>query len=240
MGLLSGFRTKRLNKRIMRMSSRTVLLERNLYKSLDRFGVKLPDVKECFKVLGIRPTSNKKKIRSAYIRLMKIYHPDVNSKEGSNEMAQRINEAYHEAIGSHSQQNTTGGIDGTAMANQIIEKYNSLRKAEYDTLSATLRAGNITNKSANALISDFKNWKKTFDKVCNAEFSSFRKSAKSIEREMKLMDSIKKDKLDPVSESLLKENLEYLGSLGAECRKYHAEIENAIRIARGAIESSER
>ena len=34
---------------------------------------------EAFQILGIEPTTNQRDIRAAYVRLVRIYHPDRSS-----------------------------------------------------------------------------------------------------------------------------------------------------------------
>ncbi len=52
------------------------------------------DFKEAFKILEIEPTKDKKKIKVAYSKMLKKYHP-----EEFPEMFMRINEAYEKALG---------------------------------------------------------------------------------------------------------------------------------------------
>jgi len=52
------------------------------------------DFAEAFKILEIEPTSDKKKIKVAYSKMLKKYHP-----EDFPEMFMKINEAYEKALG---------------------------------------------------------------------------------------------------------------------------------------------
>lgn len=54
---------------------------------------------DAYQILGIDPSSSAKDFRSAYLRLMKIHHPDVG---GSAEMAASISGAYEAAMRSAS------------------------------------------------------------------------------------------------------------------------------------------
>lgn len=47
----------------------------------------------CWKVLGIEPTSDKKEIKKAYARLLKQYHPEENPEE-----FKQIQEAYQQCL----------------------------------------------------------------------------------------------------------------------------------------------
>ena len=52
-----------------------------------------------YKVLGIAKNASRKAIDSAYRRLAKQNHPDVNSAHDAEEIMKRINAAYEMAIG---------------------------------------------------------------------------------------------------------------------------------------------
>ena len=47
----------------------------------------------CWKVLGIEPTQNKKEIKKAYAKLLKQYHPEENPEE-----FKQIQEAYQQCL----------------------------------------------------------------------------------------------------------------------------------------------
>ena len=47
----------------------------------------------CWEVLGIEPTQNKKEIKKAYAKLLKQYHPEENPKE-----FKQIQEAYQQCL----------------------------------------------------------------------------------------------------------------------------------------------
>lgn len=51
-------------------------------------------IDECFKILGIPRNSSKEQIKTAYLKLIKQWHPDVNKDPQSKEKAKKINEAY--------------------------------------------------------------------------------------------------------------------------------------------------
>ena len=51
-----------------------------------------------YTVLGISPTANSNEIKSAYRRLARLYHPDVNTDPAAGEKFSRIHEAYQTLI----------------------------------------------------------------------------------------------------------------------------------------------
>lgn len=50
--------------------------------------------RDYYEVLGVDRSANASEIRSAYRRLAKQYHPDVNQQDGAEETFKEINEAY--------------------------------------------------------------------------------------------------------------------------------------------------
>ena len=59
-----------------------------------KLGVMILNFDEAFKILEIEPTNDKKKIKIAYSKMLKKYHP-----EEFPEMFMKINEAYRVAFG---------------------------------------------------------------------------------------------------------------------------------------------
>lgn len=55
---------------------------------------------DLYAVLGVRRTATSNEIKSAYRRLARTYHPDVNSDPAAQLTFARINEAYHTLIDS--------------------------------------------------------------------------------------------------------------------------------------------
>lgn len=58
----------------------------------------MPDVPNLYAVLGVNRTANSNEIKSAYRRLARKYHPDVNSEPSAATRFAQINEAYHTLI----------------------------------------------------------------------------------------------------------------------------------------------
>ncbi|MDF1500247.1 MAG: molecular chaperone DnaJ [Anaerolineales bacterium] len=54
----------------------------------------MTDKRDYYEVLGIGRTASNDEIRSAYRRLAKQFHPDVNREDGAEERFKEINEAY--------------------------------------------------------------------------------------------------------------------------------------------------
>lgn len=58
----------------------------------------MPDLTNLYAVLGINRTANTNEIKSAYRRLARKYHPDVNADPSAATRFAQINEAYHTLI----------------------------------------------------------------------------------------------------------------------------------------------
>jgi len=50
--------------------------------------------KNCFHILGVNENSNDNEIKYAYLKLVKLYHPDVNKDENAIEKFKEISYAY--------------------------------------------------------------------------------------------------------------------------------------------------
>ena len=62
------------------------------------------------KILGVSASAGIEEIKSAYRKLAKRYHPDINGPEASVDMFNMITKAYHALIGSHRNLNKTDRI----------------------------------------------------------------------------------------------------------------------------------
>src|SRR3954451_10823341 len=52
------------------------------------------EFQDYYAVLGVPRTADEKQIKSAYRKLARKYHPDVNKDAGAEEQFKRVNEAY--------------------------------------------------------------------------------------------------------------------------------------------------
>jgi hypothetical protein len=87
---------------------------------------------DLYAVLGVNRTATSNEIKSAYRRLARRYHPDINSDPGAPAKFAQINEAYHTLIDSERRKN----YDRTG----IISSMTSVRRANSAAARAARKA----------------------------------------------------------------------------------------------------
>ena len=53
------------------------------------------EFKDYYTILGVEPDADIKTIKTAYRKLARKYHPDMNPDEGAEEKFKEVAEAYH-------------------------------------------------------------------------------------------------------------------------------------------------
>lgn len=99
---------------------------------------------DLYAVLGINRTATSNEIKSAYRRLARKYHPDVNSDPTAQSKFAQINEAYHTLIDSERRKtyDRTGAVSSTTYARQSDSAAaRAARRAHYQE-----RADHIVNE----------------------------------------------------------------------------------------------
>ena len=141
------------------------------------------DIKRYFSALGIKPTSNKARIRSAYISKAKEYHPDISRVENAEEMMKQVNEAYS-ALSEKSVRVDDLGDEKKSVAaieKLALELYVKLRNSDYERMAGIARRG-ATKQEFVSILADFCDWNKRFDKVEKAIAGRLDKRLKALER----------------------------------------------------------
>lgn len=144
-----------------------------------KLGVMILNFDEAFKILEIEPTDDKKKIKIAYSKMLKKYHP-----EDFPEMFMKINEAYRVALEFEKFNfNEINFNNGNFRNKNFFEMEQKLEKDGYEEVSF----GNDIQKSEseNEEFSDifngkyewmeknFKSWLKEIHRILNGEKVSF-------------------------------------------------------------------
>lgn len=75
-----------------------------------------------YEILGLNPDANTDEIKSAYKKLAKKYHPDINKEPGAEEKFKQINEAYQNLINPKHQNN--GFHSATSFYDFLNQQYN--------------------------------------------------------------------------------------------------------------------
>ena len=99
---------------------------------------------DLYAVLGVNRTATSNEIKSAYRRLARKYHPDVNSDPAAQRTFAQINEAYHTLIDSERRKtyDLTGSVSSAAYARQAdVAAARAARRAHYQE-----RADHIVNE----------------------------------------------------------------------------------------------
>ncbi|HEY6400052.1 MAG TPA: J domain-containing protein [Blastocatellia bacterium] len=98
---------------------------------------------DLYAVLGVKRTATSNEIKSAYRRLARRYHPDVNADPAAQLTFSRINEAYHTLIDSERRKayDLTGSVSSTARATYSSAASRDARRAHFQE-----RADRIVNE----------------------------------------------------------------------------------------------
>jgi preprotein translocase subunit Sec63 len=76
------------------MQSKLGFISIRLARSFSSLGQEAAFSKDLYKILGVEKNTEKAGIKSAYTKLVKQYHPDLNKDKGSDHMIKDINLAY--------------------------------------------------------------------------------------------------------------------------------------------------
>ncbi|MGC8572094.1 MAG: DnaJ domain-containing protein [Candidatus Micrarchaeia archaeon] len=172
--------------------------EKSKYKKLiESYGIDLKTInenkiKDYYKILNISYTNDKEEIRQAYIKLMKIYHPDVNKSENAEIKAKEINEAYATLKEENSKINydsnykkgntlRLNNLNVNSISKTLIENYYKLREQDIEIFNAQIRSATTKNE-AHAIIINFVDWQRRFDNAKTRSFSEIFKYEKKFKK----------------------------------------------------------
>lgn len=103
----------------------------------------MPDLPNLYAVLGVSRTANPTEIKSAYRRLARKYHPDLNSEPSAAARFAQINEAYHTLIDPERRKSydRTGRTQASSVRQANVAAARAARRAYYQA-----RADQVVNE----------------------------------------------------------------------------------------------
>lgn len=218
-------------------------LERESSKFLESLGIEEAPSAAYFKLLGIRPTADQKRIRAAYVSKIRKYHPDVNSSEKAQETAKELNEAYH-FLSKKANFSVSMFTPQTAdkVKKAFIDAYLKERKDDLQRLEKDI-ANSKDSFTAEAYVGNFNAWEKRFRKVWNSRFGRFYKLQRSTSKLKKRMERAAEGRMDQEEHSILKENassLEDLVSLQRDAERFISSIRKELEASISDMESKSK
>lgn len=126
--------------------------------------------KNYYRILGVSKDATKAEIKSAYRKLAKQYHPDVNQDDDAEEMFKKITEAYQTLIDDDLREEYDRELRANRASSSSSNKQSTNNKQQYSYnynynqqySSYYNRSYNYNNYSNNNnstdWITDFKNW----------------------------------------------------------------------------------
>ena len=239
--LMLGSRIAKARMSAMLRESRR--LERESSKFLESLGIQEAPSAAYFKVLGIRPTEDQKRIRAAYVSKMRKYHPDVNASDDAQDTAKALNEAYHflSKKGNFSVSMFTQQTADKAKK-AFIEIYIAERKKDLERLEKDV-ANSKDSFTAEAYVGNFNAWEKRFRKIWGSRFGRFYSLQRSTSKLKKRMEKVMEGKLGQEERSILKENAASLADLAAlqqDAERFISSIRKDLEASIGEMEKKSK
>jgi curved DNA-binding protein CbpA len=168
------------NSYAQRLIKKSQKLINETNEELSKLGMHTEEGKEnkYFRILGIRPTDNKKKIRAAYVLAVKRYHPDINRDPHAVEIMKQVNTAYAALSkgGLEFAIKSRSGISSEQRASlqrKLYDSYMRDRKRDFESMKNILASGNLNSGEAKEQVLKFTKWEKRYDSVCKKNFGRF-------------------------------------------------------------------
>ncbi|MGC8662495.1 MAG: J domain-containing protein [Candidatus Micrarchaeia archaeon] len=136
-------------------------LEETLSKIKTKFGA--GNALGYFSILGLAPTTDKKKIKDAYRTIVKKYHPDITGNE--SDMIRKVNEAYA-SLTKNSFDEKESKIK---IYNELVDSYNKLLDKDYKKLKIQLSVP-VEEWVYEQAVAEYKNWKKRLKRAFDDNF----------------------------------------------------------------------
>ncbi len=205
-------------------------------------------LKEHFDALNIKRTSDKVKIRKAYLEQIKKYHPDVSEEKNAAEMSKKLNDAYHVLAGKqlatdYESLRTEGKLNPNIkidMANALLAAYVQKREQDYEELMVQVGYHPVEMPILIAAVQEFTNWKKRYNSVADGLFNGFFRIEPKLEKLEKEDKALYKSERDPQKRKTLEQTAEKLKAAKEEFAELKDDILHVIESVRNDIGPQEQ
>ncbi|MEM3841278.1 MAG: J domain-containing protein [Candidatus Micrarchaeaceae archaeon] len=225
----------------------SLLLKRNQRISLrlstfvQELGVQQGNAEEYFRSLGIKPTDDQRKIRSAYIKKIREFHPDVNNSKEAYDISKALNEAYNFL-------SKKGGFSAVSIAEAVKENipkdfvvlYMKARDSDMQILKSALNYSTDIY-SAEEYVRSFNDWHARFERLWRKKFGAvenMRREALNIRKKfLSLSESASNGEtasLCKANAKLISEQIAYIDDIVSILEEVKASLSKSI----GNMESS--
>jgi curved DNA-binding protein CbpA len=210
--------------RIERLLSGTKLAKKKFLSEAKRLGIEVQNInlRNYYELLGLKYTGDQKSIKDAYIRMVKLYHPDVSEDSMATQKMESINEAYAvlkdrdkkaEYDAKFSRGNNRMSADTTKILySELLSRYQKVRSADFEEFNKRVAMPQDAN-SIKASIAEVTNWQKRFRQVSDNMFGNFRDYGRKLRHLEGTNRSLLKGEKDASTRSELDENLQDLQGL---------------------------
>lgn len=241
-------RVRNSEKAFQELLNSTDQIEERIASALDRKeGDEKESLEEYYKTLEIKRTADRRIIRSAYVRLIKKHHPDISKEKESEEIAKKINEAYHvlskKSIGKRFEELFVGGAMNPSFkigpANDLLKAYAKRRDEDFEIMQGQMDPSADMNAIV-AAVGDFTDWKRRPGKIAKETFRDFYKVEGQLKRPEKRNAKLYSLETDAGKRAILERNAAKLESARKIYVKLLKGTDAVISSVRETIEPEER
>ncbi len=210
----SGIRTWRIE----RLLAQTKDMKKKFLEEAKKLGIEVGNIniRNYYEILGIKYTNDPKAIKSAYISMIKQYHPDVSKDELATQKTEQINEAYSvlkdpdskaQYDSKFSKGNNRMSADTTKILyRELLSRYQKVRSKDIEEFNSRVSTPQ-SRDSIKASVADVTDWQKRFRQVSNNTFGNFWDYGNTLRHLESLNKSLIKGEKDEMKHAALEENL---------------------------------
>ncbi|MCL5430397.1 MAG: DnaJ domain-containing protein [Candidatus Marsarchaeota archaeon] len=245
---ISTFKERGKDAQIGRLASDTDKANAELTRLLTDMGIKAREdsLDMYFKALGIRPTKDKRVIRGAYLKQIKLYHPDISSKRDAAEKSMAINEAYHVLTGKDvkielfiGDNNKIDENTKIRLENMLVETYTKERDRDYKKLIGTVGTVPVDYNFLIDEVNGFTRWKGRFDRAVSLSFGGFFSLERTIDGLGARAEKLARNESKYERLSALNETTERISELKGNYKTVRRVIDGIVNDVKSRVESME-